>query len=226
MNNIKGLIKKDLYNLSSYKMTVLVLVAFIALFGSFSEDSIQFIPIAISAAIGMIMLSTFNYDESSKSEHYILSLPTNKREVIKSKYILIILGNIIGSIIGVIITILAAYIVAFIKKSGIPQIDYGLIFTYALGGFFGVSLIEAIQIPSIYKWGAEKGRIQMFILIFILVMLIIGIVYISGNITFNIDLAFLENLFGKYGVLLEVLMICLMYFISYKVSNKIYKNKE
>lgn len=226
MNNIKGLIKKDLFNLSSYKMTILILIAFIALFGAFTDNSIQFIPIAISSAIGMLMLSTFNYDESSKSEHFILSLPTNKKEVVKSKYIFIILGNIIGCIIGIIITIIAAYLVSFIKKVGMTQLDYESILSYTLGGLLGVSLIETIQIPSIYKWGAEKGRIQMFILIFILVLLIMGIVYIAGNITFNIDLGILENILGNYGIILELVIICLMYYISYRISNRIYKKKE
>lgn len=226
MNNIKGLIKKDLFNISSYKMTILILIAFIALFGAFTDNSIQFIPIAISSAIGMLMLSTFNYDESSKSEHFILSLPTNKKEVVKSKYIFIILGNIIGCIIGIIITIIAAYLVSFIKKVGMPQLNYESILSYTLGGLFGVSLIETIQIPSIYKWGAEKGRIQMFILIFILVLLIMGIVYIAGNITFNIDLGILESILGNYGIILELAIICIMYYISYRISNRIYKNKE
>lgn len=226
MNIIKGLIKKDLLNLASYKRTVLLLIAFIALFGSFTENSIQFIPIAIATGIGMIMLATFNYDESSKAEHYILSLPTNKEEIVKSKYILIILGNILGGIIGFIITVFAAYIVALIKKESGPQLDYNLLFTYTLGGIFGISLIESIQIPSIYKWGAEKGRIQMFILIFLLVLAIIGIVYVVGNLNINIDLGSLNNVIEKYGILIEFVLIFIIYFISYSISKKIYKNKE
>ena len=40
--------------------------------------------------MGMISLSTFSYDEMSKSNKYILTLPTNRKEIIKSKYILAI----------------------------------------------------------------------------------------------------------------------------------------
>ena len=38
----------------------------------------------------MISLSTFNYDEISKSNKYILSLPTTRKEIVKEKFILAI----------------------------------------------------------------------------------------------------------------------------------------
>ena len=89
MNIIKGLIKKDLYNLSSYKMSLLIVIIFcgIAIIGT---GNINFGPILICTIMGMISLSTFSYDEMSKSNKYILTLPTNRKEIIKSKYILAI----------------------------------------------------------------------------------------------------------------------------------------
>ena len=63
---IKGLLKKDLYNLSSYKATLIIIIIFcgIAIIGT---ESINLAPIIIGVIVGMISLSTFSYDEISKS---------------------------------------------------------------------------------------------------------------------------------------------------------------
>ena len=102
---IKGLLKKDLYNLSSYKASLIVIILFcgIAIIGT---ESINLAPIIIGVIVGMISLSTFSYDEISKSNRYILTLPTNRKEIVAEKYILAIGATIIGGIIGFILTVI------------------------------------------------------------------------------------------------------------------------
>ena len=84
---IKGLLKKDLYNLATYKASLIIIILFcgIAIIGT---ESVQFAPIIICTIVGMISLSTFNYDEIAKSDKYILTLPTNRKEIVKEKFIL------------------------------------------------------------------------------------------------------------------------------------------
>ena len=97
---IKGLIKKDLYNLAAYKTSMIIMVLFcgIAIIGS---KAVTYGPVIICTMVGMIALSTFNYDEIAKSNKYVLTLPTNRKEIVKSKYILAIGSAIVGGIIGV-----------------------------------------------------------------------------------------------------------------------------
>ena len=78
MNVIKGLLKKDLLNLASYKQSLFIIIAFLAIFSAFNKGMLQFMPIAISTAMGMIVLSTFNYDEIAKADNFILSFPKRK----------------------------------------------------------------------------------------------------------------------------------------------------
>ena len=162
MNIIKGLIKKDLYNLSSYKMSLLIVIIFcgIAIIGT---GNINFGPILICTIMGMISLSTFSYDEISKSNRYILTLPTNRKEIVAEKYILAIGATIIGGIIGFILTVIVVNIMNNVRPENIINLDYESLITSVIGGIWGISLLQAIQIPSIFKWGAEKGRIKMFI---------------------------------------------------------------
>lgn len=225
MNMIKGLIKKDLYNLSSYKTSLIIVIIFcgIAIIGT---GNINLGPIIICTIIGMISLSTFSYDEISKSNKYILTLPTNRKEIIKAKYILAIGSTILGGILGIILTIIIANIMNYVRPEKLIDLNYESLITTTIGGMFGISLIQAIQIPSIYKWGAEKGRVQMFILVFILIVLVAGVGYLIMKSSFNIDLAKIENIMQQYGLILLLALMAVMYYISYKVSNKIYNKKE
>lgn len=225
MNMIKGLIKKDLYNLSSYKTSLIIVIIFcgIAIIGT---GNINLGPIIICTIIGMISLSTFSYDEISKSNKYILTLPTNRKEIIKAKYILAVGSTILGGILGIILTIIIANIMNYVRSEKLIDLNYESLITTTIGGMFGISLIQAIQIPSIYKWGAEKGRVQMFILVFILIVLVAGVGYLIMKSSFNIDLAKIENIMQQYGLILLLALMAVMYYISYKVSNKIYNKKE
>ena len=225
MNMIKGLIKKDLLNLSSYKPS-LIIVIFCCGIAIISTGSINYGPIIICTILGMISLSTFSYDEISKSNKYILGLPTSKKEIIKAKYILAIGATIIGGILGLLLTILVANMMNYLRPEELININYESLIITTIGGMWGISLIQAIQIPSIYKWGAEKGRIQMFILLFLLILAILGIGFLIMKANLNINLEMIESFMNKFGIVLLILAMVVMFFISYKISYKIYKNKE
>ncbi len=225
MNMIKGLIKKDLYNLSSYKVSLLILVIFCAI-AIIGTGSINFGPIIICTILGMISLSTFSYDEISKSNKYILTLPTNRKEIIKAKYILAIGATILGGILGLVLTIIIGNVMNYFRPENLIDLNYGSLIATTIGGMFGISLIQAIQIPSIYKWGAEKGRVQMFILVFVLVLLVLGIGYLIMSSSLNINLATIENIMNQYGIIILLILMAIMYYISYRISFRIYINKE
>ncbi len=226
MSVIKGLLKKDLLNLASYKQSLLIIIAFLAIFSAFNKGMIQFLPIAVSTAMGMIVLSTFNYDEIAKADNFILSFPTNRKEVVKEKYILVVSSMILGGIIGVILTILVNYIMMNINPEFQVVIDYHSLLVTTLSGMFGITLVEAIQIPSIYKWGAEKGRVQMFILIFLIVAIITGAVFLFSHFNIGLDLDSLNTFLSNYGLIILIITTIFMLYISYKISCKIYCKKS
>ena len=225
MNNIWGLIKKDLLNLSSYKTSLLILIIFCAI-AIGSTGTITFVPLIVCAITGMIALSTFNYDETSQADKYILSLPVTRQDIVLSKFILAISSTIIGALLGFLFTIFLVNILNIIRPDSLITLDYNNLLTTTIGAMFGISLIQSIQIPSIYKWGAEKGRIQMFVLIFVLVVLILGISYLVMNSNFNINLEDIENFMNKFGIITLILAMIIMYYISFKLSLKIFKHKD
>ena len=222
---IKGLLKKDLYNLASYKASLIIIVLFcgIAIVGT---EAINWGSIIICTIVGMIALSTFSYDEIAKSNKYILTLPTNRKEIVKEKFILAIGATILGGILGLLLTIIVANVMNYVRPENITNINYESLITTTIGGMFGISLIQAIQIPSIYKWGAEKGRIQMFILLFIIIVIAAGAGFLIMKSNLNINMEMLENFINQFGLVLLVALMIVMYSISYVISYRIYKNKE
>ena len=222
---IKGLLKKDLYNLASYKASLIIIVLFcgIAIVGT---EAINWGSIIICTIVGMIALSTFSYDEIAKSNKYILTLPTNRKEIVKEKFILAIGATILGGILGLLLIIIVANVMNYVRPENITNINYESLITTTIGGMFGISLIQAIQIPSIFKWGAEKGRIQMFILLFIIIVIAAGAGFLIMKSNLNINMEMLENFINQFGLVLLVALMIVMYSISYVVSYRIYKNKE
>ena len=174
----------------------------------------------------MISLSTFSYDEMSKSNKYILTLPVTRKEIVLEKYVLAIGATILGGILGFIVTLLVGNVMNYLRPDNLIDINIETLLATSVGGMFGISLIQSIQIPSIFKWGAEKGRIQMFIVLFVLV--IIGAIagFLLKQAGLSVDIEKLENILNNFGLVALILLSCLMYFISYKISYKIYKNKE
>ncbi len=222
---IKGLLKKDLYNLASYKTTLIIVVLFcgMAIIGT---DAIYWGSIVIGMIVGMISLSTFSYDEMAKSNRYILTLPVTRKEIVLEKYILAIGATILGSLLGFVLTLLIGNIMNYVRPDKVIDISIDTLLATTIGGFFGVSLIETIQIPSIFKWGAEKGRIQMFIVIFVLALIGVGVGFLIEKSGLSVDIAKLESALKNFGLIILVLLSFILYFISYKISYKIYKYKE
>ena len=222
---MKGLIIKDLLNLSSYKTTLFLILIFCSM-GMIGTDAVNFAPTFITVMIGMIILSTFNYDEASHAEKYILALPLTRKEIVMSKYVLAIVGNILGGIIGIILTIIIVNVMNVMRPDDLIRLDYQGLLVTVISGIFGVALIQAIQIPSVYRFGAEKGRIQMFLLIFLLVLMIVGGGFLITKIGFDINIKEINSFMNRFGIPVLILVSAVLYYISYKISYKIFKKKE
>lgn len=218
--SIKGLIVKDLLNLSHYKRTLLFVIIIFIGTGFSSQNTLNYLPIMLMAMIGMIGLSTFSYDEISKADKYLLTLPTSKKELVKARYLLVIAMILVGAVIAFVAVIGIDYIV---YKGTIEIFE---LISMLIGGIFGISVIEAIQIPSIYKWGAEKGRIQMFVLVIIVAALIGGVIFLANQIGFQFDNEIIITMVENFGVVLLLIFTVIMYVVSYRISCKVFSKKD
>ena len=113
-----------------------------------------------------------------------------------------------------------------VRPNNLIDLDYDNLFITSLSGLFGIALIQAIQIPSVYRFGAEKGRIQMFLLLFLLVLMIAGVGFLITKIGFDINIEKINRFMNHFGIPILILVSAILYYISYKISYKIFKKKE
>ena len=156
MNIIKGLIIKDLMNIKSYKSTMLILIGIFSITCFMDNDTSAILkttfPMVITIIFAMIGISSFSYDNISKADKYILSFAT-KKEIVKARYIYILLLSIIGAIVGVVLSI----ILQLLKVDKMFGLD--AILLTVMTAILTVIVLQSIQIPIMYKFGAEKVRI-------------------------------------------------------------------
>ena len=221
MNVIKGLITKDILQLKTYKRTLIIFIVIFTLTSISQKSGLgNILAIMLTLGFGMFSMASFNYDELNKADRYILTLPLTKKEFVLSKYILVIGSTVIGSIIGMILS----YIVTFAMSRQMPNIEE--IIAVGLGGILGIGLVEGIQIPCVYKWGAEKGRIQMVVVTSLVALLAGGIIFTGEKANIQFPANNILEIFSKYLPLIFIGITIIIYFISYKVSYKIYFKKE
>ncbi len=207
-----GFIKKDLAMIkSNFKLLGFLVIIYIVMILLGYMD-ISFILPFMSV---MIIISTFSYDNYNKWDAYSISLPNGRKNNVKSKYITTILMLLLVSIIIVILSFIISYI-------NTQTINYEQTLISTLGTIFGTLLVLTFMYPIIYKFGVEKARILIFIIVF-------GLAIIIGLISKYIDLSnilkslsFLEN----YLVIILIITSIIMVYISYKISEKIFMNKE
>ncbi len=223
MNIIKGLIIKDLLQLKNYKKTLLIFIV-IFIFSSLSQNnsgnSLTMLSFIFTFGFGMFSISSFNYDEASKADRYILTLPVTRKDVVLAKYLFVVGSSLLGSVLGIFLVVVLA------SMSLLEMPSIGELLSLALGGLFGVSLILAIQIPCIFKWGAEKGRVQLFIVSAIMILLCGIMLTASKDMILLNSFSNIVDILNNFWFLILPLCIAGIYLISYKVSIKIYAQKE
>lgn len=221
---MKGLIIKDLLQLKSYAKTLIIFMIIFVFVSLEPKNSNMdgILTIMMTLGLGMFGMATFSYDEMAKADKYILSFPLNKKEIILSKYVLEFALTLTGAILGSVLSV----IISLILNKGIPNIVD--LISIALGGILGIGLVQSIQIPCIYKMGAEKGRVYLFIITIIFAFVIGAIVTLGEKIftNYSINLSSINSIIDTFFPLILGILIFFEYFISYKISYKIYSKKE
>ena len=222
MNIIKGLIGKDFKTIKSYKSTILYMIAIFVICAFLNNDVTIFIPIFVPLCFGMLGISSFSYDNLAKADKYLLTFPLNRKDIVKARYIYILIFTLIGTLLGFILTL----IVQEIKTSNIFDKDIlGNTLATIIGSLSAIMFLQAFQIPIMYKFGAEKGRIIQMIMI---VVLMIGVSLIITTLMklFGISLDNLVIMLKNYLIAILGITVIILYILSFAISCKIYEKKE
>lgn len=207
-----GLIKKDLFVAKGNLKTLIIILIVFSLMAINGNENFLFIPSFMSI---MIMTSTFSYDEYNKTDAFIISIPNGKRNAVKAKYLATLLIILIFSILTLIISILIGKIE--------NNLNIQETFETLLGCNIGIILVQSVFYPFIYKFGIEKSRIGIFIVIVGISSL--ATILMKNGISLKIN-PNLMNIFTEYYFLIIPIFLIIIIFISYKISVHNYLKKE
>lgn len=209
MKNLINLLKLQYNSLFALKKSLLILVVMAIFFAVFQPFMIVF------AGAMFLMISCYSlvfYEEKSKMNYLIYSLPITTREYILSKYIF----GLLNTIISIGISILLASIIKFIGYSS--DVNSMPIYAIALSTLsIGIFFLAIVQ-PAALLLGTEKGR---YILVFLAVLPITfstSLVQLLPQINITLSPVIL-------GILLTLIVITLL-LVSYFITCNMFAKKE
>lgn len=206
---MKGLLIKDFLLIKQQWKILLALLAFYALY-SVAFAGTEFLSSMVVVICLMLPLTTMAYDEKNKWDKYALSMPIKRDTIVLSKYLFAILTVAIGALLVLGI----CFLVSLIKDS-VPVKETLQVALLANGlALFFISF----TLPALFKFGVEKARLIMLVIVFIPTMLVMMLPQIG------INLPSLETLLSYYYLFPILLVILLV--MSYRLSLGIYKKRE
>lgn len=202
-----GFVKKDLFLLrSNVKTALFILIVYIGLAVMGNID----ISIIIPMLSLILFLSTFSYDEYNNYLAYSSSLPGGRKNYVMGKYVAILFITILLSIITVILMFILSYTSNINIISSLENM---------CGVVLGLFIVIAVLFPLMFKYGAQKARMVLFV--------IFGALYATISIIEKIKLNIFKSSFLiNYGLYIFIVISILSLIISYLISLKIYNKKE
>ena len=221
MNTIKGLLLKDLYVFRNFKGNIIFsafMFIFLIAIGSLRNDMFTIASILFLIFFGMNSISSFSYDENALSDKYLLSLPITRKDIVLAKYLFVFLNSFISILVG----ILVSFIVTILVRGKVNNLGDSLRICFI--AFTSVSFLMCANVPCIYKWGVEKGRMQSVIIpalfIFLLGMFGSILLLLFPQIYLNIDLLYIFKISPYICIVLNILFYVISYLISYRIFLK------
>lgn len=160
---MKALLLKDFLTLSRYLRMALL---FVVIFACIPGGSMAAYALVFAA---MIPITALAYDEQSKWPRLAAMMPYTTRQLVASKYVLgyIMLGGaILLSVVSTVVTML-------VRGDVLDPASLSMLFILACAA----SLILAVIMPLILRFGVEKGRLVMLVG----VAAIVGVTFVLGE---------------------------------------------
>ncbi|SDO24952.1 ABC-2 family transporter protein [Eubacterium maltosivorans] len=207
---MKGLIIKEFLGMRRY-FRILAVLMVLYIFMAFGMASTSIFS-GVNAILVMICaLSSFNYDSYNHWDEFAMTLPLSRADLVKSKYLFILLLCAFGTVI----TLALSLVIGRMIHVSIEEILIGTLCSALVALFLG-----ALATPIIYKFGVEKARYVLMI-----VVLIPTLIFISFS-------SYLPALRPLSAQTLTLLAWCSPVFVlafgllSYVVSRRIFMNKD
>jgi hypothetical protein len=216
---MKGLILKDFINL---KRNIKIMAALTVLYAfmSFAQEDATFFSTIFTMLFAILMINTYSLDEAAKWDSYALTMPILKDDIVKGKYLMMLLLTLIGSLFSAVILVLLNIIMK-------AEVIFRGIEVCAVGAAV-VILFYSITLPFITKLGVEKARFVFFAVYLVpfFVAYMLKKQLSEGNISIPEKLLGLSTMIMDNIYVIAPLVLVVALGISYMISIKIYRKKE
>nr|WP_288556450.1 ABC-2 transporter permease [uncultured Mediterraneibacter sp.] len=214
---MSGLFEKDLRLLCQNRQT-LVLFLMMAGFLGLTQNG-TFVLGYLSFTFSILLTSTISYDEMDQGFEFLMTLPVTPRTYVQEKYGFCTVGVIFSVVLSGII-----YLVA--KGIHGEQILLGEELLTVLIFVPIVWCVIAIMVPIQLKFGAEKGRIAIFMVYGGSAFLLYFVLKCIGEGSVKLMANYLNQLKPEVLLLGGFLLSGLVLMISYGISRRIMEKKE
>lgn len=155
-----GLFRKDLIAmLRGGKYTFAISLVFFLI--SLATSQINIITAMIVILFTMLPITTFSFDEMARWDKYALTLPVTRTEMVLEKYLITFLMTFAGSAVVFVMQ----FVSGLIRGGGAFVLSENLLMVYVM---LAVCLVlSSIFLPLVYRFGAEKSRLMLMLVVFI-----------------------------------------------------------
>lgn len=204
-----GLLRKDLFVADKSSRLLLVLALVFCLTPNLGTLGNTY---AMMMAF-MLPMNSIAYDERCKWDRYAAMLPYKTSQIVWSKYVLSFLYTLLGEVI----ILVGACIRNVIHPGSVDWLD-----TVEICAMMVVVmlLVVAFALPALYRFGSEKGRLVMILMMGVGVGVALGVMKITDEVPVQIKLTFPAVFLLAAAVLVAVTAL------SFRVSVKFYKNRQ
>ena len=203
---MKALIRKDFYTTAASMRTIFLIIAVFAAVTVFAKDTGFYIPYLVVLP-GTLASTLINIDTREKWDVCALTLPVSRRTVISARYVFVLLLMLGGVLVGTICFILR--MLRGFESGGLFQ-AVSMCLATAL-------LVPSVTIPLAYRFGADKGR---YIVILLIMGLMLALMSVSGEgYTFSGALAWVSPW-------MLLLVSSALFAVSWAVTTAIYEKKD
>lgn len=154
---MKGLLVKDLLLLKMQKSFIILAFVICALLASSDSDSI-FPSTFLILSLSSFSVSTISYDEFENGNPFLFSLPISRRLYVIEKYCFTLITATAAALLAGLLCATASLAIES------PSFTYYL-FLGLTASLPSILILQALIIPFLLKFGPERGRIAIIVVI-------------------------------------------------------------
>lgn len=215
---MKGLLIKDIRTIMQQKSTLL-LMWLVGVFMLFTYDSYAFSITYIMVVTGTLTMTTISYDDFNKGMTFLMTLPITRSMYIKSKYLFMV-GNLILNAVAIIILSMVA-----ISVRKMP-VEFNEVLLTTIMSICCLGLFLAVILPFLFKYGAEKGRVVLFIMVGAVTAVAFAISKVMPEANLEGLLSKMDQIPVPVITVIAVGIVAVLLLVSMSISTSIIKKKE